>query len=33
MSVPPIVSQQEWEAARGELLVKEGRCSRSNQSM
>ena len=33
MSTPPIVSQQEWEAARQQLLVKEKALTRSRDAL
>ncbi len=33
MNTPPIVSQQEWEAARQELLVKEKAFTRSRDAL
>ena len=33
MKTPPIVSQQEWEAARQQLLVKEKALTRSRDAL
>ncbi len=33
MNIPPIVSPQEWEAARQELLVKEKELTRARDAM
>jgi len=33
MKTPPIVSQQEWEAARQQLLVKEKELTRARDAM
>ena len=33
MNIPPIVSQQEWEAARQQLLVKEKALTRSRDGL
>ena len=33
MNTPPIVSQQEWEAARQQLLVKEKALTRSRDAL
>ena len=33
MKMPPIVSPQEWEAAREELLVKEKELTRARDAM
>jgi predicted dithiol-disulfide oxidoreductase (DUF899 family) len=33
MKTPPIVSQQEWEAARGEMLMKEKAFTRSRDAL
>jgi len=33
MKTPPIVSQQEWEAARQQLLVKEKALTRSHDAL
>ncbi|MGZ6675451.1 MAG: DUF899 family protein, partial [Solirubrobacteraceae bacterium] len=33
MNVPPIVSPQEWEAAREELLVKEKELTRARDAL
>ena len=33
MNTPPVVSQQEWEAARQQLLVKEKALTRSRDAL
>ncbi len=33
MNLPPIVSEQEWQAARDELLVKEKEATRTQDAL
>ena len=33
MKIPPIVSPQEWDAARGELLVEEKKLTRARDAL